>query len=160
MRLNIWIIALLVISLTGCSATGPVFKEEAAVQVDKALIYVYRPSALFNAGGYPNLYVNGRDLGPLYNGGYIPVVTAPGKTNLVLKGEFSTWGMQKPIGIALDAIAGKKHFVRFGNEITSFFAVPGAGFYGSRIVIQEAPEEFAKGEIANTNLSVDSAQKK
>lgn len=159
MKGTAWLFPLL-ICLVGCSATGPVFKDVATVSAEKSLIYVYRPSALFNSGGYPNLYVNGRDHGPLYNGGYIPVVTAPGATTLVLKGEFATWGMQKPIGITLNAVAGKKHFARFGNEITSFVAVPGAGFYGSRISIQEAPEDFALTEIVSTNLSTDSASQK
>jgi hypothetical protein len=45
------LLLLAIVLLSGCSATGPIFKEDASASNDKAIIYVYRPSAFFNAGG-------------------------------------------------------------------------------------------------------------
>ncbi len=49
-------IALLIINIAGCSATGPLYKEVAHQEAGKALLYIYRPSAFTAA--MRTIYVN------------------------------------------------------------------------------------------------------
>ncbi len=152
------LVAVFAIILSGCSATGPIFKEVSTAPQNQAIVYVYRPSALVNSAAAPNLFVNDIDHGPLLNSGYIPLQLSPGNTLLVLKGDYWKWGLE-PISLSIRTEAGKTYYVRFGNQITSFVALPTVGgFYTRNISIQEVPEDFGKTEIAETKLSIDSSR--
>lgn len=158
MKFAAWLIAIVSVLLSGCSATGPVFQERADTPTDSAVIYVYRPDALVNSGGYPNLFINGVDQGPLYNNGYIPVDVKAGTVSIVLKGDWTKWGTYEPIGIQLNAIEKRKYYVRFGNQLGAFIVLPSAYFASTNIAIQEVSEQFGANEITKTKLCVDSSK--
>jgi hypothetical protein len=149
-------------ALTGCSATGPAFKELTGVPTDKATLYVYRPNAFTNSGNAPNLFVNNVDHGPLWNAGYIPLSMPPGKIDLVLKGEKMKWGLQ-PIGTSIQAEAGKTYYFRMGNyiEMMDYAGNPIKASSASKdvspvltrtIQIQQVKADFGRREIVETKL--------
>jgi hypothetical protein len=149
--------------LSGCSATGPVFRDLTDVPRDKATVYVYRPAALVNSGNAPNLFVNGVDHGQLWNAGYIPLSLTSGKTTLVLKGDPFKWGLP-PIETVVALEAGKIYYVRFGNQVDfadySSNATKGSSAtsnitptWGRTIQIQWVPTELGRREIMETHLA-------
>lgn len=149
-------------ALTGCSATGPAFRELAGVSNNKATLYVYRPSSFVNSGNAPNLFVNDVDHGPLWNAGYIPLSSPPGKVSLVLKGEAMKWGLP-PIESSMQVEAGKIYYFRMGNQIdfADYSANPNKGssstsnvslVLGRTIQIQQVPADYGRREIVETKL--------
>ncbi|HNV58913.1 MAG TPA: DUF2846 domain-containing protein [Rhodoferax sp.] len=158
-----WFLLIAILAtLAGCSATGPAFKELSGVPRDKATIYVYRPNAFTNSGNAPNLFVNDVDHGPLWNAGYIPLSTSPGKINLVLKGEKMKWGLE-PIGTSVQAEAGKTYYFRMGNYIErlDYAGNPVKGPSTSKdvspvlsrtIQIQQVNTDFGRREIVETKM--------
>lgn len=149
-------------ALAGCSATGPVFQEQAAV-ASKARVYVYRPASFVNSGNAPNLFVNDVDHGPLWNEGYIPLSLTPGEISVVLKGEPLKWGLP-PIGTKARVEAGKTYYFRMGNLLD--FARYGTNPDGSpsststvtpvlgrTIEIQQVPASYGRKEIVDTKLA-------
>ena len=149
-------------ALTGCSATGPAFRELTGVSNDKATLYVYRPGSFTNSGNAPNLFVNDADHGPLWNAGYIPLSSPPGKVSLVLKGEQLKWGLP-PIGTSIQVEAGKAYYFRMGNQIefADYSANPNKGssstsnlspVLGRTIQIQQVPADYGRREIVETKL--------
>jgi len=89
---------------------------------NSAIIYVYRPFSLINSAGYPSVYISGHKPVALKNGGYIPFVVHPGEINILVKGEFLTWGLPK-VNTSFNTEAGKEYFVRFSSS-TSGFIIP------------------------------------
>ncbi|MCD6526609.1 MAG: hypothetical protein J7K75_06440 [Desulfuromonas sp.] len=71
--------------LQGCVMTSTPF-QEAQIQSDKALIYVYRPESIISRGIHFSVVVNEtQTIGPLINNAYIPVFVKPGSAQLVLQ---------------------------------------------------------------------------
>jgi hypothetical protein len=151
-----------IITLVGCSATGPAFKELTTVPRDQVIVYVYRPSSFTNSGNAPNLFVNDVDHGQLWNAGYIPLTLPPGKVSLVLKGEQWKWGLP-PIGTNSQLEAGKIYYFRMGNRIdladyTGAAKGPSSTsnlspVLGRTIDIQQVPTDYGRHEIVATKLA-------
>jgi hypothetical protein len=149
--------------LAGCSATGPAFQEAGVAAMDKATVYVYRPSSLVNSGSAPNLFVNEVDHGPLWNAGYIPLSLPPGEISVVLKGEKWKWGLPA-ISTKARIEGGKSYYFRMGNMV-DFADYSGSGnkdstssrvvtpMLGSTIQIQHVPADYGRKEIATTSLA-------
>jgi hypothetical protein len=162
-RFTHWLLIIATLAaLTGCSATGPAFKELAGVPRDKATLYVYRPTAFTNSGNAPNLYVNDVDHGPLWNAGYIALTSSPGKVSVVLKGEKMKWGLPT-IGTDVQVEAGRTYYFRMGNsiEFADYSANPNKGasstsnvspVLGRTIQIQLVPADYGRREIVETKL--------
>lgn len=158
-----WVLPIaILVALTGCSATGPAFRDLTGVSNDKATLYVYRPSTLTNSGNAPNLFVNEVDHGPLWNAGYIPLSSPPGKVSLVLKGEQMKWGLP-PIGTSIQVEAGKTYYFRMGNHIdfSEYRASSKVGAHSNSnlspvlmrtIRIQQVPVDHGRREIVETKL--------
>ena len=84
------IILILLISSCATVETGNVFQPLASIPEDKATIYIYRPDACFNRGGWPGIYINNQLQTSLLNNGHIICHLMPGDTGLkqkVLPGE-------------------------------------------------------------------------
>lgn len=92
--------------LSGC-ASGPAFQKVSAVPSDKALIYVYRPSALSGGVYSPTVKIGDNVAFNLSNGGYFPYVVSPGKTEISI----SNLGTRS---IDVDAVAGETYYVKGG----------------------------------------------
>ena len=102
--------------ISGCAAPGLPFKQIAIAHPEKhALVYVYRPASFVNAAGYPYVYVSGHDRVPLKNGGYVPFLVPSGETEVLVKGEFLTWGLpEQKAKITVEA--GGEYFLRFSSS--------------------------------------------
>lgn len=65
-----FLLALAIIAITGCSATGPVFSEAPAPKKSEALVYIYRPDAIYYSGIQSHFYLNDVKVASLNKEGY------------------------------------------------------------------------------------------
>jgi hypothetical protein len=135
----------------GCAApaSGPEFSLLHAAP-DKATLYVYRPSAKFNYGGYPHVFVNGEKKFALKDQGYSVLILEPGTYEIKFEG--SKWGTNwwpPPATRTLSVEAGREYFVR---------AVPGGapGPDASKTVpstlVRLVPKQQALAELRRLRL--------
>jgi hypothetical protein len=105
---------LLVIVIFGCSAKGALFA--APEPSDAPLLIVYRIKHVENGGMFPQLLLDGQEVGNLKQGGYIYIETTPGEHVLTVKDEFVwKWGIDtQPITIELES--GEIRYVRLFND--------------------------------------------
>lgn len=102
-----------IVALQGCSATGPKFTNVANVDTGESLIYIYRNSAFLKALTYPFVYVDGKEIGPLRNGGYLKSVVEPGEHEVVIKGQIfpGDW-VQDPIKLNVVTSSTEPTFIK------------------------------------------------
>ncbi len=82
--LNRWILISFLFLLNACAASGPIYQHIDIPSPDKARVYIYRPYQFFNAGGWPEIYVDGNELFSLKNEGYGVVILSPG-SHVIIK---------------------------------------------------------------------------
>lgn len=73
--------------LTGCSATGPLFKEDSVSNKNNGLIFLYRPYKLAAMLQSPEVFIDEKHLCDLHNNTYCKIELGAGKHNLTI----STW---------------------------------------------------------------------
>jgi hypothetical protein len=73
-----WLWVLLPILLQGCATSGPDFREVSPAQDGRPVVYVYRESRMQGAAGSFAIYLNGKELGKLKNGGYFQLTLDSG----------------------------------------------------------------------------------
>jgi hypothetical protein len=112
-KIYLSLIVLLLIFLQGCSATGPKFSSVSYVGPNETLIYVYRNSAFLKGGTYPFVYIDGEEIGPLKNGGYVKASVPPGEHRVTIDGQIfpGDW-MQKPINLYVKTSSEKPTFIK------------------------------------------------
>lgn len=110
----------MIVSLTGCSATGPKFTQIEAPDVNKAKVYFYRPWAMLDGAAAPTVQVNGVDSFEISNGGFHVLDLNPGNTIIAVKegGIMSNW-RAGPLQISLDVQANTTYFVRLTAELAN-----------------------------------------
>lgn len=96
-KLSIAFIIFLSVFLTGC-ASGPKFSPVTSVAPEKALVYMYRTSALFGSASSYRIWINDAHVTDMGNGGYYPYLADPGE--LVFKMKVNTDILQV-LGIGL-----------------------------------------------------------
>jgi hypothetical protein len=90
-RWKVVLLAGVLASLAACVSLGPPFQPVAAIPAGKALVYIYRtPSFVGSAVSYT---VNAGQLPvvTLYNGGYFPFITNPGRIDFWAETEASSF---------------------------------------------------------------------
>jgi len=70
------------IFLSACASLGPKFEKFQAVAKDKALVYVYRPSAFSGAARSPDIVFNQKKVGTASNGSYFLFEAPPGPSKI------------------------------------------------------------------------------
>lgn len=70
---------LVILVISGCSATGPQFRPETSIENDYALVYLYRPSMLKGGGITPPVFIDNQELFDLPNNGYAVLKLTEGK---------------------------------------------------------------------------------
>ncbi len=106
------------LGVAGCSTSGPAFQEE-AVTGDRALVYIFRESAVGGSASAFKIFANGEHITNMSNGGYYPYSAAAGK--LELKAKIKANALNFGLGItftaqpelALDVVGGETYFVQF-----------------------------------------------
>jgi len=134
-------------------ATGSEFEKVTGFPEGDAVIYLYRPAALPMAGVWPGVSVDEVYIGPLKNGGYVPLVVRAGVHRIrVTRGEgaLTEWQPSK-LELEVSAKAGQSYYVRVLPDVA------GATVGNSVYVISNAsmvmvPEIEALPEIAHTKL--------
>lgn len=71
--------------LSGCASLGPKFDSIRKAPKDKALVYVYRPSAFTGAARSPDIILNGQKVGTSSNGSYFVFETNSGPAKVLLR---------------------------------------------------------------------------
>lgn len=138
--------------LTGCSATGPTFKEAATPSSDKALVYIYRPSAFVLRARDAHFFVDGKELVGLSNNGYTQMYLPEGQHQIA-----QSWAMggitsallgqgTPTVGLSLNVKAGQTYYFRFstGAGEPSYPAIV------LRWQITQVPTEIGSAEIVET----------
>jgi hypothetical protein len=116
--------------LQGCATSGPEFKEVAPAKTGRATIYLYRESRGLGSAGSPTIFLNGKAIVDLKNGGYLPIEVEPGPVVLSHRPAYSaihvipwialltaharaTVDWEKEGAIAMNAEADRSYFVQW-----------------------------------------------
>jgi hypothetical protein len=114
-----------ILAVAGCiTGPGTIFQFSAASQ-EESIIYVYRTPALWGAGMYPNIEVDGKPAGALPNGAYLLIRTTPGKHVITAKGNLASMTAGKETPLPIETEAGDEVFVRFRFEKEGEFRILG-----------------------------------
>jgi len=144
-------VIILILFLVGCSATGPTFKPESTSNSANATVYVYRPFQYFNAGGWPKIYVNGKEKFSLKNNGYGVIRLKPGSYRIKAEGSmlFTNW-YPEPASIKLSVGANKVYYIRVTPQHDSTYATGSTVALTGSAQIVLVTEAVAKKEISKT----------
>jgi hypothetical protein len=145
---------LAVLTLSACSATGPIFSRAAQPIKNEALVYLYRPDAPYYGGIQSHFYVNGNKVASLNKEGYSAFYLSPGVHTIK-----QHWtGMDNPkdtIQFQLELEAGETRFYRLTIALKSFGIAPaykGLFFSAShQWAITNVPESEALNEIVSAH---------
>lgn len=101
------LLAVVVLIASGCAATGKPFEPVAlpAADANKAVVYIYRPSAFAGSAISYTVNANKTPLFKLVNGGYYPYVTNPGEVEIWAETEAKS-------SVTLDLKAGDRKYVK------------------------------------------------
>jgi hypothetical protein len=128
-------IVVLLAILSGCSATGPVYKKVDTIPEGQALVYIYRPGKFMGGGVVFDVHSGSieddTEIVELRSGGYFPYFTQPGELQLWAKTESTT-------SLTLDLKAGDLRYVR---------GTVGVGFFVGRPKLTEVDENIGAAEI-------------
>ncbi|MDX1526956.1 MAG: DUF2846 domain-containing protein [Pseudidiomarina maritima] len=141
----------IIVSLTGCSATGPKFTETEAPEVNKAKVYFYRPWAMLDGAASPVVQINGVDSFEIGNGGFHVIDLSPGNTIIAVKegGFMSNW-RAGPLQISFDAQANNTYFVRLTAALDNAAYVGGVASISGNYSLGLVNPEIAKQELRET----------
>jgi len=147
-----FLLATLVIALSGCTATGPTFTHVSPPE-NEGILYLYRVSQITHSIGAPEISLNSTKQGKLTNGGYMAFTLPPGKYTIKTDRNFLTWDMSCN-ELQVKVTSGKNAYVRLAsgvldNNLVILNGTPiSDGAY--QCAIFEVPEEVALSEIAST----------
>lgn len=138
--------------LAGCSATGPIFQSVAEVPEGKATVYVYRPFEYFNAGGWPEIFIDGTKAFALKNKGYGVVYLHPGEHVVKAEGSmlFTNW-YPRPAQLTHTFEANHEYYVRVTPTHTATYIVGNTVAATGAASVLIVPKEFARPEIEQTH---------
>jgi Protein of unknown function (DUF2846) len=150
-----------VLLIAGCAAAPPVdaprFAPMTSVAADKATVYIYRPTAPFNLGGYPEIFLNGEKKFALHSNGYGAFVLPPGEYEIKAEGSrMGTNWWPRPAIRPIVVQAGREYYVRV-IPVLPPGVKPGPHLFAednvSRTLITLVPKDEALEEIAKTQLN-------
>ena len=102
-------------ALIGCASLGSKFNSMQVPSKDKALIYVYRPSAFSGSIQSPDLKIKERKVGTSYNGSYFYFEAKPGLEKITL----TNFAGEEIGEIETALVAGNAYFLRLDLGIES-----------------------------------------
>jgi hypothetical protein len=118
-QLCISVLALVVLS--GCASPPRSPFTPYHGKSDEAVIYVYRPWRLAQAGGFPMISLDGREIGILRNGSYLAFTVPPGTYKVQPLSSAWTWPARND-PVRIDARAGQQYFVQMVAGASGFAA--------------------------------------
>ena len=143
MKIAKFILLSLLFFITGCTASGPAFSPVENSDINKSLVYIYRPYSAIFCGVAPYVYIDDVKHDQLKNNGYLVYTVDPGKRIIETNCNLST-----PLTLYLDVVAGNEYYVRWSVDVdTNFVAVMHTNQLGL------IPKEYAIHEIRQTKNS-------
>ena len=136
---------------SGCSTSGPKFREDPLVDVSGSRLYIYRPWALPRHGATLSVRIDAVQVGFIDTDTYISVDVKPGrhKIETFIYSVFNRDNPPPQAKMELETRAGKSHFVRFDYFTTSADVY----YVGIDSKLTEVEEPIAKPEILKLSLS-------
>ena len=141
----------MIVSITGCSATGPKFTEAETPDLNKVKVYFYRPWSMLDGAAAPAVQVNGVDSFEISNGGFHVLDLNPGNTIIAVKegGFMSNW-RAGPLQISFDAQANNTYFVRLTAALDNAAYIGGVASISGNYSLGLVTPEIAKKELRET----------
>jgi hypothetical protein len=102
-------VALLV---SGCGATGGVYRENPAIAPDAAQVVIFRPDTFFQGGIPYQVSVNGKVVAVLRNGGFAEIDAKPGVVLIEIRAVNWTQALFRNPSLRLSTAAKDRVFVR------------------------------------------------
>lgn len=138
--------------LAACSATGPIFQSVTDTQESKATVYIYRPFQYFNAGGWPEIFIDDTKVFALKNKGYGVVYMLPGKHVIKAQGSmlFTNW-YPRPAQLTHTFEANHEYYVRVTPTHTDTYMVGNTVAVTGAASVLLVSKEFAQPEIEKTH---------
>ena len=100
--------------LSGCAASGPTFVASPSSS-NQSIIYLFRPAKFANGGSSPDVVLDGKKVGSLKNGGYIPLSVSPGPHTLEIP--FNAWNWDvRCASVTLQVGGGTSHYVAMDTD--------------------------------------------
>lgn len=139
--------------LSGCAAKGPVFEEVSATHVNKATVYIYRPSLMFNSAGWPEIFVDGDELFELRNNGYAVLFLDAGTHDIKAEGsKFLTNWYPEPVTYSANFNAGEEYFLRVTPKLDSAMFIGTVATMSGSATITPVSKQQALTELTDTKL--------
>ena len=111
------ILALAAAVFSGCSASGPMFRE-VALQNQDSVVYVYRPSGSFRGSAVGlTIECDGKKLGYLWNKGYLYKLITPGH-------HVVSCSTEQKSEVPFEAKPGKAYYIEAEVELGYFIGRP------------------------------------
>ena len=140
--------------LSGCGAGGAKFSGLENPAKDMAQVYIYRPSAFVQSGNFPDVALDGKEIGQLKNGGFLRFNAPAGKHTISLSGNMMQW-IHRDANIPVTLKAGETNFYKLtvsmggsGSGVNiGFGQVHGFGF------VQITDENVALKDLSELNDS-------
>jgi len=122
--------------LSGCGASGPMFKPVAPLPTDKGVVYIYRESSFVGGGVFGTVTADKTPITKIRNGGYYPYISKPGTVHF----EVSTEATNEA-DVVVEA--GKEKYLK-----TSV----GMGFFVGHLKFSEVSQDIGRKEISECQL--------
>lgn len=140
----------------GCStAFGPGFEPMESPQ-DKAIVYVYRAPTISGSmlSATPAVLVDGKRIGTLKNGGYVPTEMFSGKHTVTLQSTFFGKAVGNEVAkIAFDIAEGETRYFEFVQVTKSYERYGETEVAQVRYYFFEVPEKLAIRKLQKTRQS-------
>jgi Protein of unknown function (DUF2846) len=141
-----------IVFLTGCAASGPVFTPHQGIQPDQALLYVFRPDVHAMSVLAAEIEVDGKVQAQLENNGYMALPLAAGRHVVVQRWKAGLLGEKglenKPISTTVDLAAGSVTYLRLGTQAAVDGPAAGKMVTQFRWELRKVSEADAAQEIA------------
>tara|TARA_R110000737_G_C14313556_1_gene438380 strand:+ start:112 stop:576 length:465 start_codon:yes stop_codon:yes gene_type:complete len=140
-----------VVTFSGCSATGPKFTQLESAEANKAKVYFYRPWAMLDGAAAPDVQVNGVNKFKISNGGYEILNLKAGDTSFVVKeGTFMSNWRAGELSINTNLEANKVYFIRLTAELTDAGYIGGVSSISGKYTLGLIIQDFAVKELGDT----------
>lgn len=106
---------MLMIALTACVASGPIYSPAPAPKASDALVYIYRPNGFVLGGRDAYFSLNGKSVVHLSAAGYTRVYLRPGVYQMAQSWPIDLIGF-KSLHVPLTVLAGQTYYYQFTTD--------------------------------------------
>lgn len=155
----IWTIAVLMITLTGCAATGPAYTTVSQsipeVNSNQSRLYFMRDSSFINGGLVARVHLNGERVADLNMGGFVYIDRPAGNIRIMIDAPLNTGDAKG----SLNAEAGQTYYFLVSNNDSNVMSGMIGGVIGAvadgggRFVFSEISESSGKEQLKTKKLS-------